>query len=241
LGVLGATVGNLAGVVGARPEEAAILLELKAGSEEAFAWLVAQYHQPIYSLVARMVPNPADAPDLVQEIFVKVYRGIGSFHGDSSLRTWIYRIALHEASNQRRWWSRHRRNEVTMETEIGESSEGQPLLLKDTLADPQESPFELAAHQQMRERVEAELREVPEPFRSAVILRDIEGFAYEEIAEILHCNLGTVKSRLMRGRTHLKGRLAPLLEANGSLRKSPEALRGTVTAAEAHGREEKAG
>ena len=213
MGVWGTTVGNLAGVVGGRPEEAAILLELKAGSEEAFASLIAQYHQPIYSLVARMVHNPSDAPDLVQEIFVKVFRGIGSFHGDSSLRTWIYRIALHEAANQRRWWSRHRRQEVTIESEIGESSEGRPILLKDTLADAHESPFELAASEEMRSRIEAELREIPEPFRSAVILRDLEGFAYDEIAEILHCNLGTVKSRLMRGRAHLKARLAPLLEA----------------------------
>jgi RNA polymerase sigma-70 factor, ECF subfamily len=211
VGVSGTIVGNLAGVVGGRAEEAAILLELKAGSEEAFATLIAQFHQPIYSLVARMVPNPADAPDLVQEIFVKVFRGIGSFHGDSSLRTWIYRIALHEASNQRRWWSRHCRNEVTIETEIGESADGNPILLKDTLADGHESPFELAANEQLRERVEGELREIPEPFRSTVILRDIEGFSYEEIAEFLGCNLGTVKSRLMRGRAHLKARLAPLL------------------------------
>ena len=94
----GIAVGNLASIVGIRPEEAAILTELKAGSEEAFAWLIAQYHQPIYSLVARTVQNPADAPDVTQDIFIKVFRGISSFHGDSSLRTWIYRIALHETS-----------------------------------------------------------------------------------------------------------------------------------------------
>jgi RNA polymerase sigma-70 factor (ECF subfamily) len=210
----GIAVGNLASIVGIRPEEAAILTELKSGSEEAFAWLIAQYHQPIYSLVARTVQNPGDAADVTQDIFIKVYRGISGFHGDSSLRTWIYRIALHEASNQRRWWSRHCRQEITIETQIGQTSNGQPILLKDTLPDEHESPFDFAAHEQIRARVEAELREVPEPFRSTVVLRDIEGFTYEEIAEILNVNLGTVKSRLMRGRAHLKNRLAPYVEAS---------------------------
>ena len=212
----GIAVGNLASLVGVRPEEAAIITELKAGSEEAFAWLIAQYHQPIYSLVARTVQNPADAPDITQDIFIKVYRGISGFHGDSSLRTWIYRIALHEASNQRRWWSRNRRQEVTIETEIGQGTDGRPICLKDTLADGHESPFDFAAHAEMQARVEAELREVPEPFRSTVVLRDIEGFAYEEIAEILNVNLGTVKSRLMRGRAHLKTRLAPYVASAAS-------------------------
>ena len=100
-----------------------------------------------------------------------------------------------------------------MEAETGESSEGQPLCIKDTLVDEQESPFEMAAQAEIRSRVEAELREVPDPFRTVVILRDIEGLAYEEIAEILNVNLGTVKSRLMRGRAHLKARLIPFAEA----------------------------
>ena len=209
----GIAVANLASVVGIRPEEAAILTELKAGSEEAFSWLIAQYHQPIYSLVARTVQNPSDAPDVTQDIFIKVFRGISGFHGDSSLRTWIYRIALHEASNQRRWWSRHCRQEITIETEVGQTSAGQPIYLKDRLADEHESPFDFAAHEEIRARVEAELRQVAEPYRSTLVLRDIEGFAYEEIAEILNVNLGTVKSRLMRGRAQLKARLAPYVES----------------------------
>jgi RNA polymerase sigma-70 factor (ECF subfamily) len=206
-------VGNLAGVVAIRPEEADVVAELKAGSEEAFAWLIATYHQPIYSVIARMLQNPADAADVTQDVFIKVFRGIGSFHGESSLRTWMYRIALHEASNRRRWWSRHCRQEVTIEAETGHSADGQPLCIKDTLVDAHESPFDLAAHEEIRSRVEAELREVPEPFRSVLILRDIEGLAYEEIAEILNVQLGTVKSRLMRGRAQIKARLAPFAEA----------------------------
>jgi RNA polymerase sigma-70 factor, ECF subfamily len=221
----GTALGNLVSAIGIRQEEADLVTQLKAGTEEAFAWLIATYHQPVYSLIARTLPNPADAPDITQEVFVKVYRGISSFHGDASLRTWIYRIALHEASNQRRWWSRHRRQEVTIEAETGESSDGQPLCIRDTLIDEQESPFEMAAQAEIRARVEAELREVPEPFRTVVVLRDIEGLAYEEIAEILSINLGTVKSRLMRGRANLKARLAPFAEA---ARKSPSTVHPTL-------------
>jgi len=208
----GTAVGNLVSAIGIRPEESALVTQLQAGSEDAFAWLVATYHQPIYSLIARTIPAGSDAADITQEVFVKVYRGISGFHGDASLRTWIYRIALHEASNQRRWWSRHRRQEVTIEAETGDSSEGQPLCIKDTLIDAHESPYEMAEQNEMRGRIEAALREIPEAFRAVVVLRDIEGFAYEEIAEILDLNLGTVKSRLMRGRAHLKAQLAPFAE-----------------------------
>jgi RNA polymerase sigma-70 factor (ECF subfamily) len=206
-------VGNLAGVIAIRPEEAEIVAELKTGSEEAFAWLIATYHQSIYSVIARTLQNPADAADITQDVFIKVFRGISGFHGESSLRTWMYRIALHESSNQRRWWSRHCRQEVTMEAETGYSADGQPLCIKDTLVDGNESPFDMAAHAEIRSHVEAELRQINEPFRTVLVLRDIEGLAYEEIAEILNVNLGTIKSRLMRGRAQLKARLTPFAEA----------------------------
>ena len=209
----GTVVGNLAGVIAIRPEEAEIVAELKAGSEEAFAWLIATYHQSIYSVIARTLQNPADAADITQDVFIKVFRGISGFHGESSLRTWMYRIALHESSNQRRWWSRHCRQEVTIETETGHSADGQPLCIKDTLIDGNESPFDMAAHAEIRAHVEAELRQINEPFRTVLVLRDIEGLAYEEIADILNVNLGTIKSRLMRGRAQLKARLTPFAEA----------------------------
>ena len=209
----GTVVGNLAGVIAIRPEEAEIVAELKAGSEEAFAWLIATYHQSIYSVIARTLQNPADAADITQDVFIKVFRGISGFHGESSLRTWMYRIALHESSNQRRWWSRHCRQEVTIEAETGHSADGQPLCIKDTLIDGNESPFDMAAHAEIRAHVEAELRQINEPFRTVLVLRDIEGLAYEEIADILNVNLGTIKSRLMRGRAQLKARLTPFAEA----------------------------
>jgi RNA polymerase sigma-70 factor (ECF subfamily) len=137
-------------------------------------------------------------------VFVKIFRGIGSFHGESSLRTWIYRIALHEGLNQRRWWRRHKQQEVTIETETVDCENGEPARLKEMLVDPSDIPYEMASHTEARERVEAALSQVPEPFRMTLILRDIEGFVYEEVAEMLGINLGTVKSRLVRGRACLR-------------------------------------
>jgi RNA polymerase sigma-70 factor, ECF subfamily len=209
----GSIMDHLASAVAVGSEEAALVAELRAGSESAFAELIAQYHQPLYSLIARSLQDPADASDITQEVFIKVFRNIRSFHGDSSLRTWLYRIALHEASNQRRWWSRHKRQEVAIEApycshcEADSDSEGQSLGA--TLADGGCSPFDSVAQEEVRHRVEAALRLVPEAFRTVVVLREIEGFTYEEIADILRVNLGTVKSRLTRGRAALRGLLAP--------------------------------
>jgi RNA polymerase sigma-70 factor (ECF subfamily) len=207
-------LGNLTNILdlpqtAARQDEAAVVAELRAGREEAFAWLIEQYSQPIYSLLARSVQDPADAADITQEVFLKVFRGIQNFHGESSLKTWIYRIALHEASNGRRWWTRHKKCEVTLETETfayGQDAE-EATTLGEMLADAHGTPFDAASQAETKLRVERALAEVAEPFRTAVVLRDIEGFAYEEMAEILEVSLGTVKSRIVRGRTALKARL----------------------------------
>jgi RNA polymerase sigma-70 factor, ECF subfamily len=215
------TMGNLASALSLRSEEAALIAELQAGSEEAFAWLIAHYHQPIFSLLARMSHDRADAADLTQEVFVKVFRGVGRFHGESSLRTWIYRIALHEASNQRRWWMRHKQREIPIEQEMTESCSGVPVKLKEMLIDPGESPVEMAMHAENRARVEAALSLVPEPFRTTLILRDIEGFVYEEVAEMQGVNLGTVKSRLVRGRACLKAILTAQQEQERPARMAP--------------------
>ncbi len=202
-----AALSDLASVIGVRAQEATIVAELKAGSEDAYAWLIGEFHQPIYSLVYRIVADPADAADTTQEVFLKIFRGMKHFHGESSLKTWIYRIAVHEASNRRRWWFRHKARETSMEPVIADTELGTPAI-KDMLVDDGESPFENVVHEEVRARVEAELRRVPEPYRTTVILRDLQEMSYEEIAEIMQVSLGTVKSRLTRGRGALKQRLA---------------------------------
>ncbi|HLJ88674.1 MAG TPA: sigma-70 family RNA polymerase sigma factor [Candidatus Angelobacter sp.] len=209
-----ATLGNIATAIAGRVEEASIVAELKAGSEEAYNWLIAHYHQPVYSLVYRILNNPLDAADTTQEVFLKVFRGIRRFNGESSLKTWLYRIAIHEASNQRRWWFRHKSKETSMEGQ--EDEQGASFSIAATLIDPGESPFEMLAHEEIRSRVESELRQVPEPFRTTLLLRDIEGLSYEEIADVLQVSLGTVKSRLIRGRDALKKRLEGFVEQLGA-------------------------
>jgi RNA polymerase sigma-70 factor (ECF subfamily) len=209
-------MSDLASAIGIRAEEQELVAELKAGSEQAFALLLAQYSHPIYSLMARSLRDPADAADVTQEVFVKVFRNISGFHGEASLRTWIYRIALHEASNQRRWWSRHKRQELTIDAQV-ENDEGETCCMADVLAAQSASPYECAEHAQLGERVVSALRTLPEAFREVVVLREIEGFGYEEIAELLNVNLGTVKSRLMRGRAALREALREDAEAAKSL------------------------
>ena len=208
-------MGDVASVIGARDLESAIVAELKAGSEEAYAWLIGEFHQPIYSLVYRILTDPADAADTTQEVFLKVFRGMKHFHGQSSLKTWIYRIAMHEASNRRRWWFRHKARETSMERLENTGAHGSGLTMQEALVDEAESPFECAAHEEVRARVEEELRKIPEPYRSTVILRDLEEMSYEEIAEVLDVSLGTVKSRLTRGREALRKRLTEYIREVG--------------------------
>ncbi len=218
-------MGNLAIEIEVRTEEETVIAELKAGSEEAYAWLIAKFNQPIYSLVYRLAPDPSEAADTVQEVFLKVFRGMKHFHGESTLKTWIYRIAIHEASNRRRWWFRHKAREVSIEPDVRFSLQEESVGICDRLEDKHESPFDSAAQEEVKIKVEEELRKIPEPFRTTVVLRDLEQMSYEDIAEITEVSLGTVKSRLTRGRKALRKRLVPYIREVGTelgLKQPPE-------------------
>src|SRR6266849_2029864 len=208
------TLAELASALANATEESSIVAELKSGSEDAYSWLITHYHQQVYSLVYRIISDPADAADPTQEVFLKVFRGIKHFHGESSLKTWIYRIAVHEASNRRRWWFRHKSKETSIEPTQDDGGLGLSGM-RDSLVDEGESPFESVVHEEIRVRVEEELRQVTEPYRTTVILRDLEEMSYEEIAEITGVSLGTVKSRLTRGREALRRRLTSYVMENG--------------------------
>jgi RNA polymerase sigma-70 factor, ECF subfamily len=207
------TLVDLASAIGARTAESAVIAELKAGSEEAYSWLIGEFHQPIYGLIYRIVNDPADAADTTQEVFLKVFRAMKHFHGESSLKTWIYRIALHEAANRRRWWFRHKAQETPLDPVAHGEHE---YCAEERLVDRGESPFEQFAHAEVRTAVENALRQVSEPYRTALILRDLEEMSYEEIAEVLSISLGTVKSRITRGRDALRKRLAGYAREVGS-------------------------
>jgi RNA polymerase sigma-70 factor, ECF subfamily len=187
-------------------EDARLLRGLRAGIESAYEELIERYQQPIYSVIFRLLGDQNDAYDVVQEVFLKVFRSVGSFRERSSLRTWIYRIAINEAHNHRRWFSRHRKREVTIEYE---DEDHRPY---DITVDPAPSPFDCALDRETHMLIEAALSEISPVFRTAVVLRDIEGLGYEEIAEILQISLGTVKSRILRGREALRRALSQRLE-----------------------------
>jgi RNA polymerase sigma-70 factor (ECF subfamily) len=186
-------------------DESRLVSELQAGSETAFDWLVTHYHGPVYNLILSMLGDVADAADGTQEVFLKAFRGIRSFRQGSSLKTWLYRIAIREALNHKRWFKRHLQKNVSIDAE---PEEGHIAIEVEDLA---ATPFEQFAAHEIQAAVQSALQQIPEVFRSAVILRDLEGLSYEEIAEVLECSAGTVKSRILRGRRALKDLLEPLL------------------------------
>ncbi len=203
----GATGLGLAdGHEGAPDEDARILRGLRAGIEDAYEELIARYQQPVYGIAYRLLGSSADASDVVQEVFLKVFRGVGSFREHSSLRTWMYRIAVNEAHNHHRWFYRHCRREVAMERAAEQSNS------LESAADPGRSPFDHAVESENRTLIEQALANINPVFRTAVVLRDIENLSYEEIAEILQVSLGTVKSRILRGREALRRELTERLD-----------------------------
>ena len=186
-------------------DESELVTELQTGSETAFDWLVTHYHAPVYGLILGMLGDVSDAADGTQEVFLKAFRGIRGFRQGSSLKTWLYRITIREALNHKRWFKRHLQKNVSIDAA---PEEGQAAL---EVQDLGATPFEQLAAREIQVAVQGALQQVPYVFRSAVILRDLEGLSYEEVAEVLECSVGTVKSRILRGRRALKDILEPLL------------------------------
>jgi RNA polymerase sigma-70 factor (ECF subfamily) len=191
-------------------EDCRLLRGLRAGIEPAYEELISRYQQPVYSMVYRLLGDQSDACDVVQEVFLKVFRSVGSFRERSSLRTWIYRIAVNEAHNHRRWFSRHKKREVALDHPA--CHEDNERRAYDITPDPGPSPFDRALDHETHVLIEKALDEISPVFRTVVILRDIEGMGYEEIADILQISLGTVKSRILRGREALRRVLCQRLE-----------------------------
>ena len=188
-------------------DEAGLVHELQAGSDAAFDYLVTYYHAGVFNLVYGILPDRADAADVTQEVFLRAFRGIRGFRQGSSLKTWLYRISVRQALNHRRWCWRHHRQQVSIYAE----EEGRSLALD--LKDSEATPYERLASQETQQAVRAALAQVPALFRSAVILRDLEGLSYEEVAEVLEVSVGTVKSRILRGRRMVKEILDPVVAA----------------------------
>lgn len=184
--------------------EAVLVAELRAGSEEAFGYLLGIYQNPVFNLISHLLGNDADAADVLQEVFVKVFKGIGQFRGACSLKTWICRIAVHEACNHRRSWLRRRLRETfSLDSDAAEPEAAS--------AQSRDTPYQLLEQSERQAWVRRALASLAQPYRTVVILRDIEDLSYEEIAHVLGVAEGTVKSRLARGRELLKRKLGNAL------------------------------
>ena len=186
--------------------EGQFIERLKRGDAAAFEKLVNERSGEIYGLLYRLTENGEEARDLTQETFLRAFQSINHFRGESDLRTWIYRIAINQARNRWRWWKRRRR-EATVSIDEPEIRGGR-LGLVATLKSPTARDPEQHTLQNERERaLQKALSGLRRVYRETVILRDIEGFAYEEIANTLNISVGTVKSRLARGRQELRRKL----------------------------------
>jgi RNA polymerase sigma-70 factor, ECF subfamily len=199
----------------AQREDDELVRRLRAGDEAAYEELLSRFQQPVYNLAYRLLNDPGDASDVVQEVFLKVFRNVGHFRRQSSLKTWIYRITVNEAHNQRRWFFRHRSREVGLDDEPEQ-------VRTRNVVDSERSPFDCTFDREKHELIESALARINPLFREVVVLRDVEDLSYEEIAEVLQISLGTVKSRILRGREALREELTARLEPQTAWRWAPE-------------------
>ena len=178
---------------------------LRNGDADAFDTLITRYSGDIYSLLYRMTQDAEEAGDLTQETFLSALKSIRSFRGEAELKTWLFRIALNHSRNRFRWWKRRKRSEtMSLDKPLGEGT----ATIADTIADDCETPEQAVMRMEVRRRLVGAVNALPEIFRETIVLCDIEGLGYAEIAQALGINIGTVKSRLARGREQLRKRLS---------------------------------
>lgn len=192
--------------MGEREADLLLVERVQSGDRNAFGLLVSKYQRKLLRLVMRMVRDPAEAEDVTQEAFIKAYRALPNFRGESAFYTWLYRIGVNTAKN---WLVAHGRRMPTV-SEIGdedsESIEDSGLLRDD------ETPDRVLLSKQIGETVNAAMDALPEDLRTAISLREIEGLSYEEIAQVMDCPIGTVRSRIFRAREAIAAQLRPLLD-----------------------------
>ena len=178
---------------------------LRRGDAAAFEQLVNERSGEIYGLLYRLTENSEEARDLTQETFLRAFQSIGHFRGDADLKTWIYRIAINQARNRWRWWRRRRRDSTVSidSTDV----DGRPTLVTTLKANGSSDPEQATLAHERERALRTALGSVRRIYREAVVLRDIEDFSYEDIAATLEISIGTVKSRLARGRQELRRKL----------------------------------
>ena len=185
-------------------DDAPFIERLKSGDAAAFDNLVERYSGDIYALLFRLTSNAEDARDLTQDTFLRALRSINGFRGDAELKTWLFRIAINESRNRFRWWKRRRREvTISLDAMIGDTHTS----YSDTIAESSMSPEDSALMREREYALKAALLDLAVIYREAIILCDIEGMTYDQTAGALGVGIGTVKSRISRGREELRRRL----------------------------------
>jgi RNA polymerase sigma-70 factor (ECF subfamily) len=195
-----------------RDVDAELVARVQRGDKQAFDLLVLKYQRKIMRLLSRMIRDPSEIEDVAQESFIKAYRALPQFRGDSAFYTWLYRIAINTARN---WLAQNNRRPSTSSSY--ESEEGETFDETDNLTDSSNPESEMASRQ-IAETVNKAMNDLPEELRNAIVMREIDGMSYEDIAQSMNCPIGTVRSRIFRAREAIATRLRPLLGDTGDRR-----------------------
>lgn len=195
-----------------REVDAELVARVQRGDKKAFDLLVLKYQRKILRLLARMIRDPAEIEDVAQEAFIKAYRALPQFRGESAFYTWLYRIAINTARNWLASQGRRPSAPNAIETEDGETFNE-----TDNLTDIS-TPESMVASREIAETVNAAIEELPEELRTAIVLREIEDMSYEDIAQSMDCPIGTVRSRIFRAREAIATKLRPLLGTDAERR-----------------------
>lgn len=195
-----------------REVDAQLVARVQNGDKRAFDLLVLKYQRRIMRLLSRLINNNSDIEDVAQETFIKAYRALPNFRGDSAFYTWLYRIAINTANN---WLTSQQRRPQTID--LVKNQENETFNPIDSLTDIN-TPDALLASQQIAQTVNQALQELPPDLRTAITLREIEGLSYAEIAQTMDCPVGTVRSRIFRARDYINTKLRPVLEDESGIR-----------------------
>ena len=190
---------------GVEQSDLGLVRRVQRGERGAFVLLVLRYHHKVVKLVSRLLRDPSEAEDVAQEAFVKAYRALGSFRGDSAFYTWLYRIAVNTARNT---MAARQRRPLAYEAELSENEQ----TVVESRMRHGDTPEATVLSDEIHRTVNSAVEELPEDLRTAIILREIEGLSYEEIAEAMDCPVGTVRSRIFRAREAIDRSLKPLLD-----------------------------
>lgn len=195
-----------------RDVDAELVARVQRGDRQAFDLLVLKYQRKIMRLLSRMIRDPAEIEDVAQEAFIKAYRALPQFRGESAFYTWLYRIAINTARN---WLATNKRRPSN--SFVHENEDGETFDESDNLTDSSTPESELASRQ-IAETVNKAIEDLPEELRNAIVMREIDGMSYEDIAQSMNCPIGTVRSRIFRAREAIATRLRPMLGNTGDKR-----------------------